>query len=296
VHLAKIKLRVVSFSYNVAKKNYELVKHRYDSGLVSEFELLQAKVNMENFAPQVIEAESELERATNNLKVMLTMPLETALVFTDSLRVLDESVAFEEKDIWKRYDYLADQWRLKMYEKNQTIEYSYHLPYIDAALQYKYSGANNEFARNKKLEGETMNVGVTMSIPIFSGFRTQARYEQAVIDYHQATLRLAQKSDRMKMEYKNAKLRLEAARKRLIASKTSRESARKALEIASARKRVGSITELDFQNIQIQLETSERNYYRAIYDFNKAYIDLLKSVGKLDKLFSINDNGESDAQ
>ena len=285
VHLASIKIRVNSFNYEIATQNYELVKHRFDAGLVSEFELLQAKVNMENLAPDVIESESEYERAINNLKVVLFLPMKEELVLSDSLFILPERVSVMKDDMWKRTDYVAEQWRLQMYGKNRTIEYSYHLPSLDALLQYQYVGANLDLSRNKSSEGATFNLGVTMSIPIFTGFRTQAKYEQAVIDYNQADLRLAKMKDTMEMEYENSLLRLEAARKRLVASGTSRESAMKALDIARTQKRVGSITELDFQASQYAYETSEKNYYSSVFDFNKAYIDLLKSTGKLGQLF-----------
>lgn len=293
VHLAAIKIRVSKFNYDIAQSNYELVKHRYEAGLSSEFELLQAKVNMDNILPDVIQSKGEYERSINSLKVVLNIPMDFDIKISDSLTLLVEDIPYDKSDMWERSDFKAEEWRLKMYSKNRQIMFSYHLPEIDANMQYQFTGANDNFARNEKIEGETLNLSVGMQIPLFSGFRTDAQYQQSVIDFNQAQYRLAKKKDDMESIYENAKIKMDESQKRLIATRGSRESARRALEIARVQKAAGGITELDLQASQLAYQTSERNYYLSVFDYNVAYIALLKSVGKLGQLFELQtSNGE----
>jgi outer membrane protein len=288
VHLAKIAIRVNTFNYDLAKSNFELVEARYQAGLASEFELLQARVNMENLAPEVILARGEYERSLNDLKVVLNLPLQSEIIIADTLRILSETVNHDASEIFERSDYKAEAWRLEMFNENRSVTFADYLPVLTAQGQYQYSGASNSFERNLDLEGESAYVGVNLTVPIFRGLRTSAIYEQSVIDYFQAKLRLEQLRDELSAGYENASIRLEEARQRLVASASSRQSALKALAIAQVQRRSGAITELDFQASQLAYETSERNYYLAVVDFNLAYIELLKSVGKLNRLFDIN--------
>lgn len=287
VHLASIKVRVNSFNYDLAKQNFELVEHRFKAGLANEFELLQSKVNMDNLAPDVILAQGEYERALNNLKMVLVIPVDQKIELSDTLKLLSETVMHVKEDIWKRPDYQAELWRLKMYDKNTSITYSDHLPSIGANMQYQFSGANVEFGRNADIEGQTLYLSVGMNIPLFTGFRTQSIHQQSVIDYNQANYRLAKMKDEMENLYENAQIKLEESKRRLVASQSSRKSALKALQIAQVQKATGGITELDFQASQFAYEKSERNYYLSVYDYNLSYLAILKSVGKLDQLFDL---------
>ena len=76
VLLAAKVVEVAEESEKSALENYENVKIRYDGGLVSEFDLLQAEVRWQNAIPSKLEAKKNYQLATNNLKLMLNLPIE----------------------------------------------------------------------------------------------------------------------------------------------------------------------------------------------------------------------------
>jgi outer membrane protein len=74
-----------------AEENLATVKSLYNQGLISEFDLMQAEVQVENLKPLVENANNSYKNALNNLKLLLNLPMDTSIEITGELAMKETS-------------------------------------------------------------------------------------------------------------------------------------------------------------------------------------------------------------
>lgn len=278
--LAEEILKVNRDSEESARSNYDNTRIRYESGTVSEFDLLQAEVRWQNAIPETIGAEKNYKLALNNIKSLLNLPLDEEIVLQGNLEevkpIPQETDAVE---IFKsRPDYNALLWQERMNEKNIKLQFANHLPTLNGSFTYSYSALSDAY----KLENDNDNfiLGVSLNIPILSGGYTSAQVQKARIETDKIRTQISLEEDRIRIDLDNVSLRLQEAQKRIEAAKKSVESARRAFEIAEVRVQNGLATQLELKDSRVFLDQARVNYFRATYDYLVAYFDWEIVTGK----------------
>lgn len=277
--LLKEALSVAEDSEASAKDNYENIKVKYESGIASEFELLQAEVRWQNSIPRTLEARKNYETAMNNLKIQAGIPVSEPITLTGNISnypEMPEMPAFAEV-AEKRPDYNALLWQQKLYKKNVSIQKANYYPTLDGNFTYVYSAASDQF----KLERTNDNfvLGLSLQIPIFSGGSTLAQVRKASADVDRANTRIAEANDNIKVELENLQLSLQEAMQRIQATQKAVQSARRAFEIAQIRVDNGLSTQVELKDSRVSLDTAQIEYLTAIYDYLSAYFDWETATG-----------------
>jgi outer membrane protein TolC len=71
VLLARAVLDITNASFTNAQENFDNVKALYNQGMVSEFDMLQAEVQVENIRPVLLRIENTLVTAKDGLKIII---------------------------------------------------------------------------------------------------------------------------------------------------------------------------------------------------------------------------------
>ncbi|MFA6758973.1 MAG: TolC family protein, partial [Bacteroidales bacterium] len=72
-------LKVLQESYNNAKETANNIKKMYENGLASEYDMIRSDVSVRNITPSIAQAKSGLELANMQLKVLLSLDLNTPI-------------------------------------------------------------------------------------------------------------------------------------------------------------------------------------------------------------------------
>ncbi|MFZ0391024.1 MAG: TolC family protein [Calditrichia bacterium] len=265
-----------------ARENYENILLKFESGAVSEFELLQAESRWQNVIPEAMQARKNYELALNNLKALVDIPLREEIELTgefESLPPMPDSlsygIVFEQ-----RPDYNSLLWEKKLQEKRVAVEFSNHLPTLSGNVVYTYGARSDQF----QLENDNDNVivGVSLNVPIFSGGFTTAQVQKAKVDVQRVKTRIDMANDNIRIELQNIRLRLKEAQERMQATQKSVNTARRAYEIAESRVIHGLATQLELKDSQVLLDQAQVSYYSAIYDYLEAYFDWQLATGQVD--------------
>ena len=277
--LAKDVLRVANDSQASAKDNYENIKAKFDAGVVSEFELLQAEVRWQNSIPRTLRAKQEYQSALNNLKALTGIPIEHEIELQGSLAYYPElPPAIGVEDVkGQRPDFNALTWEKKLQQKNVSAQRAGFFPSLEGTFSYSYSAASDQF----KLQRENDNyiVGVSLKIPIFSGGSTIAKVRKASAEVDRVNTRIAKTVDDIKLSLENTQLRLTEAMQRIKATETAVKSAQRAFEIAETRVENGLSTQVELKDSRVELDQAQVNYFSAIFDYLKAYFDWEQTTG-----------------
>lgn len=259
--------------------NYENIKVKYESGISSEFELLQAEVRWQNSIPATLSARQDYELALNDLKFFVGIPIEEEIELTGSFSSFPELPERKEYQqvLDLRPDYQALAWERKLWRKNVGVQSAGHFPRLDGFFRWDYAAASDEI----RLERENDNyvAGLTLSIPIFSGGSTTAKVQKAKADLEKADTRLAEANDNIKVELENLQLRLKEARERIKATNKAIQSARRAFEIAETRVENGLSTQVELKDSRLALDRAQFNYLVAVFDYLSAFFEWELATG-----------------
>jgi outer membrane protein TolC len=262
-----------------AKENYDNMQLKFESGTISELELLQAEVRWRNAIPATIEAKKNMELAINSLKSLMNMPLEEDITLVGNFEHIPLIDHFSDaKDVFEqRPDYLVAEYNRDLQNEYKGLQFSMYLPTISGSLIYAYSARSDQF----KLENDYNNLilGINVHIPIFSGMNTTAKYQQAKINARKANLQVELLRDKIRIELNNIRLRLNQAKESILAARKSLNVAQRAYEIAEARVKNGLATQLDLKDARVSLDQARLNYYTSVYNYLDAYFDYQKATG-----------------
>lgn len=265
-----------------AKENYDNTSNKYDNGLVSQLELLQAKVNWENQVPVVSKAERNYQLALNSLKILAGIPVENEFHIEGEIETeKNDAGELNLPDVLnRRPDYNALLWQKKLMETNIDVEFSGHMPSLYASLVYNYNSKSDEFEFDN--ENNYLIAGLTLQVPIFDGWNTSAKVQQAEIELDQAEIEIEKTKEEIKKEIRNASLRIAEAKKRTEAAQQTLETAKKGYEITEVTAEGGLATQLELKDARLNYDQARLNYYSAMYDYLEAYFDWQLAAGLIE--------------
>lgn len=154
-------------------------------------------------------------------------------------------------------------------------------PELPAYLGQLFSSASPALPDNRD-----WNVGVQLSFNLFQGFSTTARQHQARQNLEQYQLQRNAVQERISLRVRAQMENVKAAHFAIQQARLAKVAARKGLEIVTdgySRGGVSILSLLDAQNSSLRADLVAAN---ALYDFFVAYMQLQRSVGKIDILMT----------
>lgn len=262
-----------------AEDNLRNVEIMQRQGVVSEYDLIRAQVQVDNLRPRVIETERNVVLAGNGLKLLLSLPPSEEVEVKGQLAFLPvEDVLItraEELVTEKNASLRALEDQTRVNEKIATIYRSESLPTLAAFGNYSWQAQNDLLGKISTNDFiATSQVGLSLSINLFNGLQTSSRVGQAEVDYRQSVEEYSAARDGMITMARNIRYRLDEARRRIESQTRTVEQAEKGYRIAVTRYQTGSGTQLEVNDADLALLQARVNRVQAIYDYAVAAADL----------------------
>jgi outer membrane protein len=260
----------------------------FDNGVVSKFDVLQAKVSLANAKPQLILAENSLRLALAQLQRSIGFrhdtyidgfhpeakfigPAELEMLDYASTNLLD--VAFQQRpEIKEQEMYLASS------KEGLKAARSGRWPTLSLSGGYdfrrSYEALDDRF--ENIVDGWT--VGLTSSWNIWDGRENAGRIMQAMARVRQSEIQIEIVKQNIKVEVQTALSEIESATELLNASEKTTELAIEALRLADERYAVGRATYLDNLQARLALTQARNNKVRAKYRYLSAGADLERAI------------------
>ena len=154
-----------------------------------------------------------------------------------------------------------------------------HLPDISFFGQYG--------RRNTSRSGNTFplqviwQAGITIEIPIFSGFETTYEIEETLRDYREIRAREEETRQQIALEVERSYLNVIAATERTKAAEAAVRSAKENLDLANGRYRVGVGSIIEITEAQVINTEAQTNLIQSLLDHTIAEADLARAIGKV---------------
>lgn len=282
VMLERSRLDVLNKSMEANTYSLNVIEDKYSQGLVSEYELLRARVEQANLKPQILQAESNVRLAEKRLKSYLGIELsepivlveaigDTTLAHLPALQQLTETALADRAEM-KQADFLS-----KITSKAVRVARADYLPSLSAVMDYSWS-AQSDAISLKENQSRSWTAGLRLSIPIFKGGQTRGAVTQAVADHSQARLARLQTIDDIKLQVEEAYDRIRQAKEALDIQGNTIAQAEKGMEIANLRYESGVGTQLEVLSAETALREARRIQAEALFAFREAKAGLKKAT------------------
>lgn len=307
--LAQEQARLSENSVRRVRASLEETRALNRGGLASDYDVLRLEVELANLEPALRQATNAVAQGRRQLGIDLGLDPEAteALEVAGSLAALDlndpagndaanrELLAFvgvplgdapESGGLAELVATRSDVRQLELTESlrhtEMRLEQVEYLPRLSLfgtyAINSQQNGDPDFFAEPRAY---SRNIGVQLTLPIFQGFRRDAR-----IDQKRAALRQAETQTDLARSQGVAEVRslIEAAdeaRERATGQALAVQQATRGFEIARAQYREGLGSQLELTDAEVALRQSEFNYAQAVYDFLVARARLDAAAGRV---------------
>ena len=284
VLLANDSYRVFKESYDNAMENYLDIKKKYEQGTVAEYDLIRADVTVKNSEPNMLQALNSLTLAKWQLKALLGMNLETEINCEGSLvdfetelfaDFLSTDTTLAENTDLKQIDLQTEQ--LKKTLMMQKFDY---LPTLSLTGLYQWTSMNNDFKFRDYQWNPYSMIGVSLSIPIFSGGSKYHKIKQTQVSMQQMDLQREDTKRNLQLAIKQYIDNMNTCIKKFDAAQKGVEQANRGYLIAQKRYDTGAGTLLEMNDAELALTQSKLNFNQSIYDYMVAKSDLEKVLGQ----------------
>jgi len=313
--LAQEQTRLTENSVNRVRESLKETKALNAAGLSSDYDVLRLEVELANLEPNLRRATNAVLQARRQLAIQVNLADHEALEVSGSLAEMDlddlsrntpanrEILAFNgleidvadgltqdlEEAITRSGELRSDVRQLELTEElrhtEMRAEQATYLPEITLFGNYVINAQDNGspsfFGRGDGQRADSKAVGLRVSLPVFQGFRRDAR-----IDQKRAALRQAQAMTSQGVEVAQSQVRtiaegVEEAYLRARGQQRAVGQAHRGFEIASAQYSEGLGSQLELTDAEVALRQSEFNYAQAVYDYLVARAQLDEATGRV---------------
>jgi len=277
--LIKNVYKVSEVSELYAKENYLTSKNKFENKLISELDLLQAKIRWEEELPKLLKAKRNYLMLLGNLKLIAGINPTDKIVIDYDLAAyeLKDAIVNSDDAINNRIDYQlleANNYLQELDIKNKQAEY---YPTLNLRAGYSYFSSSDEWAF-KDNQNKIIYTAVTFTVPIFSGGFKKSQLSKAKILSNITSLEKQEAKLSMTIEIQNLELKLSEEYKTIQVATSTRETAKKAYEIAVETAKIGLISQIDLRKISDDYNRAEINLYNSIYNFKCTQIDFNNAI------------------
>lgn len=252
------------------------------AGSGTGIEVTRAKVELLDQKQRVLVAENERTKAYLDLLRAMGLPLGTSIVLTDQMKHASmEGITLEqaEKDAATfRADLKAQAKREQSARLSASAVKFERLPSIAGFADYGTIGSGFDYAH------PTYTYGYSIRVPIFDGFRRDARREESNSLYRQEAIRTHDLKQQVELEVRVAIDTLRSADQQIAVAQEALALAED--ELAQARRRydAGVANGLEVTDAQTRLAHARDNQISALFRFNIARMDYGRATGTIRRL------------
>ena len=271
--------------YENAMTNYAETEKKYNAQKATDLDMARAKTTVANAIPNVYNAESSIILALWQLKAVMGIDLEMNIdvegaiedyadYMTSDVTAAD-SISLDRNSTMKQLEIQANE----LAQSIKAQQYAY-IPTLALAFNYSYNAMTNDFNFKEYRWTPYSYVGVSLSIPIFSGGKRLNQVRQARNSYEQMRLQMTSTERNLRISIRQSRNTMETNVKSYDAARDAVASAEKAYSIAEKSYEVGRATLTDLNDAQLALTQARLSESQAVYNYIVAKAQLEQTLGQ----------------
>lgn len=269
---------------NLEQKTRHLdeARRKETAGTATDYDVLAAKVGVENARPEVIRAENRIRISRERLRFLLGMDVEeidaegTLVSPVDPPPEVDLAIATAREN---RPELSELRRRMGIAGELVRVASAGNKPRIDLRAGYGWRELDVGVS---DADGKAWSAGVFATWPLFDGRRTRGRVAQAESDLRVLHIDEAKMLDAIALEVRDAVYAVREAEEIVRALSGTVEQAERLLSMAEKGFEYGVKTRIEVEDAELALVQAKGNLARGRRDYLVARADLGYATGMLD--------------
>lgn len=282
VLLAKEALGVYRSVYDNAVENLELTQKKYNAQRASELDLTRAKTTLANAVPSMYDAANAVELGLWQLKAVMGVDLDSDIDVAGSISDyadMMQQTPGQDSDV--SGNSTLRQLAIQAEQLHNTIKMQQYafIPSLAVGFNYSVNAMANDYNFGQYKWSPYSYVGLSLSIPIFSGGRRLNAVRQAKVQAAELDIQRANTERQLQIAIRQYLGTMDTATKSYESAASAVETAQKAYSIARQSYDVGRSTLTDLNDAQLALTQSQLGVCQAIFSYLSAKSDLEGALG-----------------
>ncbi len=270
-----------------SQEQLEYINARYQSGQASETDILQAQSSLAAVKQAYEDSLRQKEAAQALFNNLLALDKDVVVIPSTEFKFIPKEIAFDQgflKAMQTRPEIKQFESQLKANKSAIALAKAEGRPNIYASWDY-YSRSHAVTTTVNTRNWNDYNIlGITLTWPVFDGWQTKAKVEQALVDLKKTELGKTKLIQDIALEVKDAYLALKNAVDQINASQSEVAYYRQNFITSEDRYAQGQVSLLDKNDAQLKYEISVFNHKQAVYDYLIAKFNFDKATGGFNEI------------
>lgn len=279
VVMVKQMIKGLKENMDVSEERLKIAQKKYDIGVVSKVDLLQAKVDLNSQKTALIRENTLLTDAKETLNQLLILPVDKDFDVLDTIPFMNDYKFEDLKNnvLSKNSDLLFAQKNIDSYKTIVKQNRANYLPKLNLNANYIFNRAENAAGLTLLNQNLGLNLGFTASWTIFNGFNNANLIKNNKLDVENATLSFESLKTQTQLNLIKAFKKYTDDLSILKLQEDNKLLAKENLDIALELFKVGTTN-------SIQLQTAQQSYIDAVNQLADARYNAKISETQLLKL------------
>ena len=279
----KADLALLQQNIDLAVKRYEQAQENYSNGLISELEMLQARVTAENNKPAYNSRNTGYRNQLMNFKLLLGLPGDAELELTEDLNIeyydLDAEKLIEAYSA-RRLDVLQINKQIESLENTRRLTaQDKHYPWLTLSAEWGTIVADGFEGDNWKKENwsDDLTLSAMLTFPIddfIPSSSTDVTLRNLDDQISQLQLQREQILDAAEIEITNLVMNLQDSLATIMTYALNEDLARKSFELTTEAYNLGTRELLDVEEAQTELQSASKNVLDEKFNYTTNLLDL----------------------
>jgi outer membrane protein len=257
-----------------------------ENGFAEKLDVDKAQVQLANLQTSRQNTETTITNGYLTLKYLIGIPAADSLILTTEFKEenltggipMDLQYHYEDRN---DYQYLQISGKLGQFDIQRYK--AVYFPTVDLNGAFYKNAFNNTYDLLSRGGSWYSNsyVGISINVPIFSGFSKNANLKKARLNYQEITDQIENLKQNIDLEVRQARNNFLNAIKTMNNQQENTRLAESVYNQTKKKFESGLASNTDVTNAQTDLIQAQTNYINALYTSIIAKVDYLKAIGKI---------------
>lgn len=292
---AYYQLMLANASYDVVKENYENARYNADVyqkqfsfGTATEYDVLRSSVAVKNIEPELLQAQMAIDQASLQLQVLMGIGEKVTIRPDVTLAQMEQEMygyqSAEGKSLANNTNLRTLDIQTRLLEQSVDLKKREFLPTLAGAININWNALSNGNALKNQEFHPYSTVGLSLSLPLFTGGSRYYGLKNAEVQVKQAKLQREDLVNQLQMQVELAVDNINKEIAQIDSSAEGVKQAVKAHEIMQKSFEIGAATFLNLRDSELARSSAKLTYYQAIYNYLVSLSDLDLLLGSDDEL------------
>ena len=274
---------VIKQNYDIAKYTAEVYRKQFEQGTASEYDVLRSEVQVKNIEPSLLDADISVKQCQLSLNVLMGIDDALNLYPTVTMEDMQKDMygyLLESKSLAGNSSLRSLELQQKMADQNVTMKKFAWLPTLGASFNVNWLSLSNGPMFKDVDFSPYSSLGISLSVPIFSGGTKWYQLKQAQVQANELALQKENLVNSLNMQVDLALDNINRQAKQIDSSKEGVHQAQKAHDIMLKSFQIGAASYLQLQDSELANSSAQLSYLQAIYNYLVSTSELDLLLGK----------------